>query len=492
MTGRRFAIAVAAAALVIAVLFGTIALRFMSAINSSHATLAATTGDSVRFPRLARRVVLVIFDGLRDDVSRELPFLSRLRAAGAHGTLLAPWPTLSRPNYVTILTGVEPRWSGVRDNEWHGTITLDSVPARVATTFVTDHRRRITLFGRTWTDSLPQSLGAGIEALVVVVPSALDRAGHVSGGTSDAYRAAARDVDRTLESMLDVDLTRDTIVIVADHGHTARGGHGGVGEEVTRVPLVLAGAGVRPGAIGRDGRLVDVAPTLAVLLGAPLPRHATGRVLVEALALSDAPAVASADHSRHSRLAPVLDWIAAGERTEYAWSRRWRLLATAAALLTWCAVAVSRRRGAKLDAGLVAASCVFPVAFALGLLLLPLGFSTPHVPGDTVSLVYELADYSAIAAVAQLIAWAAVLRRRADRVETAAAGLFVALVASGLPAAVAWAVCGEQLGILEQDPVLLLATPAAAVGAACHVALGVAVMGAVALRWRRDRRSAGG
>ena len=42
----------------------------------------------------------------------------------------APFPTLSRPNYATILTGVEPRWSGVRTNDWERSVRLDSLPAR--------------------------------------------------------------------------------------------------------------------------------------------------------------------------------------------------------------------------------------------------------------------------------------------------------------------------------------------------------------------------
>jgi len=42
------------------------------------------------------------------------------------------------------------------------------------------------------------------------------------------------------------------IVVTADHGHTGRGGHGGVEPEVLAVPLVMAGAGVRAGASSFD------------------------------------------------------------------------------------------------------------------------------------------------------------------------------------------------------------------------------------------------
>lgn len=49
------------------------------------------------------------------------------------------------------------------------------------------------------------------------------------------------------------------------------------------MPLVLSGAGVRPGATPRSPRLVDVAPTVAALLGTRPPNDAQGRVLTEAL-----------------------------------------------------------------------------------------------------------------------------------------------------------------------------------------------------------------
>lgn len=61
------------------------------------------------------------------------------------------------------------------------------------------------------------------------------------------------------------------------------GSHGALSE--IDVPLLLAGAGVRAGIAPRAPRLVDVAPTIAALLGTRPPRDAQGRALVEALAL---------------------------------------------------------------------------------------------------------------------------------------------------------------------------------------------------------------
>lgn len=83
-----------------------------------------------RTPRLARRVFLVVIDGLRLDRSYELPFLDELRRRGVDGQATSHYPTWSRPNYVSILTGVPPYASGVRTNHHDTPVALDSLMDR--------------------------------------------------------------------------------------------------------------------------------------------------------------------------------------------------------------------------------------------------------------------------------------------------------------------------------------------------------------------------
>ena len=62
---------------------------------------------------------------------------------------------------------------------------------------------------------------------------------------------------------------------------TSRGAHGSTRE--MKVPLLIAGASVRVGAAPRNAKLVDVAPTIAALLGTRPPVDAQGRALAESL-----------------------------------------------------------------------------------------------------------------------------------------------------------------------------------------------------------------
>jgi hypothetical protein len=120
----------------------------------------------------------------------------------------------------------------------------------------------------------------------------VDEAGHEHGAASPEYAAAAARADRELAQLLArVDLTRDVVLVTADHGHSDRGGHGGPAPEVATVLTCYAGAGVRatvsaavtaePAALStRSGsppapvlEQRHLGPLLTVLAGLPFPRH---------------------------------------------------------------------------------------------------------------------------------------------------------------------------------------------------------------------------
>jgi choline-sulfatase len=79
-----------------------------------------------------------------------------------------------------------------------------------------------------------------------------------------------------------------TIVIMADHGeawgeHKAYFHGTDLFDEQMRVPLIIAVPGQTPRVIDDDAELVDVAPTLLDLVGAPIPPSMRGRSLMAAI-----------------------------------------------------------------------------------------------------------------------------------------------------------------------------------------------------------------
>jgi hypothetical protein len=116
----------------------------------------------------------------------------------------------------------------------------------------------------------------------------VDYAGHHEGGPGDPrWNAAANRVDALVgEIASQLDFDQDTLFVTSDHGHVDRGGHGGDDAVALTEPFLLVGKGVIPGKYPPVA-MVDVAPTLAALLGASLPASSQGRVLSEMLDLPE-------------------------------------------------------------------------------------------------------------------------------------------------------------------------------------------------------------
>ena len=69
-------------------------------------------GTANPLPKLVSRVVLVIIDGLRLDLSMEMPCLTRIRRQGASAKSVAVFPSVSQPSWTTLVTGARPELNG--------------------------------------------------------------------------------------------------------------------------------------------------------------------------------------------------------------------------------------------------------------------------------------------------------------------------------------------------------------------------------------------
>ena len=567
-----------------AVQAGLAGASFMFDLEQSEPALArvAPAIEDPRTPRLARRVFLVVIDGLRLDRSYELPFLDELRRRGVDSEAMSHYPSWSRPNYVSILTGVPPGASGVRTNHHNAPVLLDSLMdrARAAVLHVataTDYdvlprmflrRKRptgVTVAALPPLDLDPESapdpdsieepvsqpgvrspdadlaspfddaryapwpggfseagsaLAAGDTDLVILLVGAVDAAGHAHGGNSPAYREAAAAADHAIARVLSrVDLQQDAVIVTADHGHTDRGGHGGAEPEVLAVPLIAAGAGIRPGAAATDARLIDIAPTVAALLGLPAPGHGLGRTLTELLAV-EASGVArrpagghrapgpdgaphtdetvrarlvAADHRRLSFTRQVVadaETAAADDVLAHR-AQRVAMVVGGALLAGGLALILIRRRVLALHRRvlLVSIPAFFVVYYGL---LASVGqrFSPSLVPAQG-HLAGQMVRYGLISMVVQLVASLWALRnqptlgaRLAEANGIAWTGLMLTMVTAGG----IWAFFPPPYVDLP-GPVWLVLIPAALVAVACAainvaLTLGVEVLIFAARAWR--------
>ena len=98
-------------------------------------------------------------------------------------------------------------------------------------------------------------------------------------------------------------------VVAADHGHIATGGHGGWESVVTSVPAVFSGPGI-PIVAGAASQS-DVAPTVALLAGIPVPRFSAGAPLRSGRRRPHAPRACEAGRQRTAALGAYARTIAA-------------------------------------------------------------------------------------------------------------------------------------------------------------------------------------
>ncbi len=296
---------------------------------------------------LTRRVVFVLIDALRYDTSLQrdvMPFLNELREQGAWATMHSRPPSYSQPGYTVLLTGA---WPDLNDGP---AINLDyeATPTWTQDNLFSAARRaglKTAVSGYYWFEKMIPSadvtagfytpgedhaadravvdaalpwLKAGGYSLVLIHLDQVDYAGHHEGGPRDPrWAEAARRADDLLREIgATLDLNQDTLFVCSDHGQIDQGGHGGQDPIVLIEPFVLVGAGVRPGHYG-DVHMVDVAPTLAALLGINLPASAQGHVRTEMLWLNadQQAALRRAIEAQQSRLLEAYQ-AAIGQRVE--------------------------------------------------------------------------------------------------------------------------------------------------------------------------------
>lgn len=258
--------------------------------------LAALTAhaDSVdTAPRSPNKLVLAVLDGVGDAALSRALSASSLPPPSFEAHVDTGTPSLSRPGYHVMLTGVPQAVSGVRTNQHAGPARADTVADRVRA-----HGGTVAwaLTGVRWMHDLGAHPGetflhgseaideaafarAASSTLVVLHIVETDAMGHEHGAASPQYRDAVERAVATVARLRA--LSPDAAWFVgADHGHTATGGHGGPEPEVTSVAWYGYFPGSPAPVVHRERVPADrLAATFASAAGVEPPRHALGDAL---------------------------------------------------------------------------------------------------------------------------------------------------------------------------------------------------------------------
>ena len=257
-----------------------------------------------------RRVILVLIDGLGYETSvRHCGYAEGLVRLGAarRWRLRTALPSMSRPLYETVLTGLAPHDHGITSNEVrrlsraehvfgvarrHGRRTgaaayswiselYNKAPFDPKRDIECDDETRPIQHGRFYLhDSFPDidllhQAAALIERhapdFMLVHPMGCDTTGHKFGGNSPEYRTQATRMDALLAALIpDWRAAGYDVLVTADHGMNADGYHGGTLDDVCHVALYHVGH-PHGGIVQEEASQLAVAPTVLSLMGLPIP-----------------------------------------------------------------------------------------------------------------------------------------------------------------------------------------------------------------------------
>jgi CTP:molybdopterin cytidylyltransferase MocA len=302
----------AAAVAAVSVVLGALAWRWFC-----HTRLPVYPERGLREPvrpALADRVYVIVIDGANRERLRQAsalgltPTIDRLTRGGTeYLDVQTAYPARTVVCFSSMLTGATPAEHGMRSN------FAPRLGVRVPSLFdvLRDSGKKGRLVGIAHlldpfgeedvrsvtsvqpTERIDHSLCAAAREVVegedpdllVLQLLAADQLGHVRGTRNPEYLQQLAETDRRIDELLAFlgdRLDGATVILMADHGQgRGIGGHGHLDWGETPVPFVVWGAGAVPGAVGGEpASVLDLARTLARLLGVEAPAGARGRALV--------------------------------------------------------------------------------------------------------------------------------------------------------------------------------------------------------------------
>ena len=277
---------------------------------------------SLTYAQKVKHVIVFGIDGCSPDGIIQAP-TPNIDSLVAHGSWTyeakAQKPTVSSPNWASIIDGVPPAKHGIWSNSWQRKQIRDSVychgkKGKVSPTIFrvlreSDKHAQICCLMEWWsfrrlvedgvcsirqrtilegvTDMrAPTVISVRKPKFLFIHFNDVDETGHKYGhGTKEYYAAVARvyqSIGKIIRSVKKNHMLESTVfVVIADHGGIGKG-HGGDTPQETNVPFILSGAGIRQGHhITGYVNNYDLPVTIAKILNAKVPDCWAGKVVEE-------------------------------------------------------------------------------------------------------------------------------------------------------------------------------------------------------------------
>ncbi len=269
-----------------------------------------------------KHIIVIGIDGLgaKGVIDTATPILDSLMKFGTYSLQAkAVIPTVSSPNWASILMGTKPEEHEISSNNWKRKDIEEKVycNGKKGETFPTifkvirEQYPNADLacfhdwddFGRLVEQGIPtiiadtkgedKTLAEAKRYILQNKPlftfihlDHVDHAGHDYSWESMEYIRAVEKADKmigeVIETLKQAQMIENTIlVIVSDHGGKGKG-HGRLSMEELTIPFIIIGKNIKKGVeIQHKVSNADIAPTISFLLGCKTPKCWTGKVIEE-------------------------------------------------------------------------------------------------------------------------------------------------------------------------------------------------------------------
>ena len=275
-----------------------------------------------------KHVILIGIDGLSAEGLQyaNTPVLDKLISQGVISLKTrGVMPTVSAPNWATILSGAGPEQHGVTSNNWslgnHSiepttndedgyfpsifTLIRKQLPkAETAMFYDWDwlgtyvNKKYITreqfVQGHVMITSIALNYIKKEKPLFIFIYYGHpDEVGHSKGHGTPAYFQSINEIDTEIGKIVDaiqeLGISQNTtLIITSDHGGIGFG-HGGESMIEIEVPMIIAGPGIRKNVVLESANdLTNTSPTIARILGVKAPPEWIGRPVSEAFSTKSA------------------------------------------------------------------------------------------------------------------------------------------------------------------------------------------------------------
>ena len=281
---------------------------FLLGLIVALASAKASPNTNVTFNEpIVNHVIVITFDGTRADVFRKASSIADyFKSIGARAEYaISTYPTITYPSHTSIFTGTYAVVHGVYDNKYYEvkaeTIFEVAYSYGLKSALVTPASTLANMLskGGTVADVYTGDEYADMSKVTTTAEQLLsegynlmrlhyvesDDTGHLYGADSEQYRAVIaaeqNEVKKLIDRIQEHGLRNDTVIILtADHGMFVNKHHHIYPAFVDHVPFVIMGGKVKPMQL-KPPSTIDIAPTVAMLLGIRVPHQAVGVAIGE-------------------------------------------------------------------------------------------------------------------------------------------------------------------------------------------------------------------